>query len=423
MFNLVPTIERTEQFFKTDLRYIARGFSWSVITQIIVSCFSLALSITISRYVPKDVYGQYKYVLSVVSILSILSLNNLGGAVLQSTARGFDGALPHGFRLNLKWSILVFIGAIGLSVYYFFGENLTLAIGILVGGCLTPFINGVNLYSNFLAGKKDFRRSSLYLGVAGTGFPVLFMIVTALIFPNPLALVLAYFISNILVDSYFYFRTKKVYKIDPANKDPHMLSYGKHLSLMGILGGIVGNIDQFMLFHFMGPVQVAIYSFSIGTLDQAKGPLKTMDSMMQARFANRDTMQIRENIWSKVLLVGVVSVGIIVVYIIAAPYLYHLLFPKYSEAILYTQIYSFTLLGNLQGPLNSYFSAHKKVRAQYINTVGSSCIQIAFIAIGILGWGLMGLVVARVLASITTSTLTFSQYFLMRSEQENSNNS
>ncbi|MDB5237304.1 MAG: hypothetical protein JWL88_406 [Parcubacteria group bacterium] len=404
-----------ESVFKTDVRYIARGFSWSIATQICIATFSLALSILVSRYVPREAYGEYKYILTVVNLLTILSLNNIGGAVLQSTARGFEGALPQGFRLNLRWSILVFGGSLALGGYYFLAHNFTLALGILIGGCLTPFITSVNLFSNFLAGKKDFRRMSLYSGIVGTGVPVLALIATAVLSPTPLSLVLAYFISNIIADSYLYLRTLRIYAVDRARTDPQMLSYGKHLSVMGVLAGVVGNIDQFLLFHFIGPIQVAIYAFAIGIFDQVKGPLKMLDSMTQARFASRDATLIRENMRTKVLVIAGVALFISAAFIVIAPYLYRFLFPAYMDAIPYAQIYALTLFGTtVQGPAYAYFVTHKKVREQYAVTVGSSIIQLTFITIGILYGGLLGLVVARVLASLANCVLTFVQYHLSK---------
>ncbi|HQT83008.1 MAG TPA: oligosaccharide flippase family protein, partial [Candidatus Paceibacterota bacterium] len=97
-------LKRIERYTKMDMVYLARGSFWSIAGQVSASLIALTLSVAMARYVPKDIYGQYKYVLAIVSTLSAFSLSGIGTAVLQSVARGFDGALADGFKANLRWS-------------------------------------------------------------------------------------------------------------------------------------------------------------------------------------------------------------------------------------------------------------------------------------------------------------------------------
>ncbi|MHB1769835.1 MAG: lipopolysaccharide biosynthesis protein [Minisyncoccota bacterium] len=400
----------SEKYTKIDMVYLARGSFWSIAGQVSASVIALGLSVVMARYVPKDVYGQYKYVLAIISVLSAFSLNGIGTAVLQSAARGFDGALADSFKANMRWSFAIFIGTLGLGGYYLMAGNFVLGFGILLGGAVTPFLGSFNLYAPFLSGKKEFARQAWYADFVTNIIPALALIATALIAPRPLPLVAVYFIANLAATAYAYWRTARKLHRATAQHDPHMLHYGKHLSAIGILGGIAGNIDQLLLFHFTGATDLAIYNFATGIPDQIKGPLKMLDAMTQARFANRETADIRSSIRNKMFWMFIASIFIIGTYILVAPYLYLFLFPAYAVAIPYSQIYILSLFAMIASPAVSYLSAKKKIREQYIASVSISIFQIIVMSIGVIYWGLLGLIVARVLTRFFSGCSNFILY-------------
>ncbi len=399
----------SEKYTKMDMVYLARGSFWSVAGQVSASLIALILSVAMARYVPKDVYGQYKYILAIVSVLSVFSLNGIGSAVLQSAARGFDGALADSFKANLRWSFAIFIGTFALGGYYLIAGNFVLGLGILIGGSVTPFLGSFNLYSPFLSGKKEFARQAWYADFVTNIIPAVALIATAYIAPRPLPLIAVYFSANLAATAFAYWRTARRLH-SAAEHDPHMLSYGKHLSLIGILGGIAGNIDQLLLFHFAGATDLAIYNFATGIPDQMKGPLKTLDAMTQARFANRESTDIHASIRNKMFWLFITSIIVIASYILLAPYLYLFLFPAYAVAIPYSQIYALSLFAMIASPAVSFLSAKKKVREQYAASISVSVFQIIVMSIGVTYWGLLGLIIARVLTRFFNGYLNFRLY-------------
>jgi O-antigen/teichoic acid export membrane protein len=363
-----------------------------------------------ARYLTQDDYGQYKYVLSLVALLSTVSLSGLSTAVFQSAACGFDGALAEGFWMNLRWSVLMFLGAFLIGGYYLFHGNLMLGLGLLVGGCLSPLIASANLYTSFLAGKKDFTRQALYMGVFGTIIPTLSLIIAGVATKNPLVVTLVYFISNAAVAVYFYCRTIQAYRPDPALKDTEMLSYSKHLSVIGILSGVAGNIDNILVFHFIGPAALAVYTYATGIVDQSRGPLKSLDVMVQARFVPRTAADIGSTMRSKMKWLLLFGLFIMAVYILLAPFLYTLLFPVYLVAVPYSQVYALSLLVFVFGPAGSYLSAKKKVMELYANTVANSLLQIVGLTLGVVLWGLWGLIIARVVVRFAGNSVLYWLY-------------
>lgn len=400
------------------MRYLLSGSFWSILAQLLSTIISLALAFVVSRYLSKEAYGTYKYVLSAITFLSTFSLNSLGTAVFQSTARGHDGALKEGFWINLRWSALIFAGSLALAVYYFSAHNTTLGIGMLFAGCLAPFLSSANLAASFLSGKKDFFRQSIYFGWLGNGLPILMLIGTVFLTKDPLWLILVYCVTNTALSLYFYLRTISVYRPDPEKKDAGMLSYAKHLSAIGILGGVATSIDQVLLFHYVGATSLAIYVFSTSILDQAKGPLKNLDTMMQARFANHSNVHIRQNIGNKFLWLFLSIAVFVIAYVVMAPFIYRILFPAYSEAVLYSQVYALSLFGLAFGPASSYLIAKKKIREQYINSIVGWVTQIVLVAVGVIWWGLWGLVIARLISRLFIGSTSFILYRRASEETE-----
>lgn len=394
----VTLLRRSERYTKTDMVYLASGGFWSIVGEISTAVSTLVIALVVSHYFPKTAYGEYKYVLSIVALIGILSLNGISGAVFQSVTHGFDGAVREGFRKNMRWSVFTVLIAGTVGSYYIYFGNYILGLGILIGGCFSPLYSSANLASYFLAAKKDFRRQSIYYGVVATAIPATIIAIAAYLTDSAIWLVGAYFISNALLTYWAYRKVLALYRPDPAKTDPAMIMYGKHLSLMGMLVTIANNIDQVLLFQFVGPAQVAIYNFAIAIPEQIKGPLKTLDSMVQARFATRTDKQIRSSIRSKILSLGAMTALAIIGYCIAAPSIYGLLFPNYTEAVLYSQLYALSLLGLAFTPASSYLSVKKRIREQYFFNIITSVLQIVAMLVGVMLAGLIGVIIARVIS-------------------------
>ena len=407
---LIRLLRWSEKYTKTDMVYLAKGGFWSVFAQVITALLVFGFAILVAHVLPKDVYGEYKYVIATVSLLSAFSLTGLGTAVFQSVASGFDGALFEGFWANIRWSILVFLGALGLAVYYFLQGNATLAIGMLIGGSLSPFLTSLNLSGAFLSAKKDFARSNIYFSIFENIIAIGALAVTVLLTQNVLILVSVYFASNVLATYFIYRRVVRLYRPDPTVTDRSMMLYAKHLSLMGVLGGIANNIDQILVFHFVGPVELAIYNFAIAIPDQFKGPLKSLDAMMQAQFSGRTDREISVGMSNKMLWMLLVSAMGIVLYILLAPFIFKILFPKYLDSVLYSQLYALAYLANSLNPASSYLAIRKKVREQYAGTITDATIKIITMLIGVMTGGLLGLIIARVVTRFGYMLFNYGLY-------------
>jgi O-antigen/teichoic acid export membrane protein len=397
-------LRRSERIFKTDMVYLAEGGFWLGFSQVVVSLSSFFLAVAFAHLVSKESYGQYKYVLSIVGILSSFTLTGLGTAIVRSVSHGFDGTIRYAFRENIKWSFLFSFGFFVIALYYFINGNFPLAVSLLIVGLLSPLLKSTNFYNSFLAAKKDFRRSALYYGIAGNVVPFLCLFIVMFFTSNPLWLVSTYFISNTAIGLILYSRVLEIYKPN-REVDPEALHYSKHLSFLNILSGIANNIDQVLVFHYIGAAQLAIYNFAIAIPNQAKALPANLSNIMFPKFAVRDDGEIRAGMNNKYLWLFILGVVISIVYILIAPALFHIFFPTYTESIRYSQISILPMLCIVFEPAASYLTAKGKIKEQYISNLLASIFQIVSVFVGIIWWGLMGLVIARVVSRFFANLL------------------
>lgn len=393
---LISVLHWSEKYTKTDMIYLTKGGFWAILGQIIVSFASFLLAIAFANLLPKEIYGQYKYVLSLVSILGTFTLTGLTTAIMRSVIRGHEGSLNYAFWQNIKWSAVFFVGSLGIATYYILHGNYFLGISMLLAGCLWPIFVSTNLYSPFLSAKKDFKRSAIYFDIIGNLFPYTCIVLTILITKNPLWLVTMYLLSNTVIGMVLYIRVTKIYK---PNKevDPEFLHYSKHLSLMNILNGVASNIDQILVFHFIGPIQLAIYNFAVAIPNQIKGPVKNLSNLIFPKYSERSDLEIRKGMRNKISVMLLTLFVIIVVYILLTPFIFKIFFPKYTDAVFYSQIFSLSLLWAASTPASVYLSAKKKIKEQYIINVLMSIAQIIIVSIAVIFGGLLWLIIARVL--------------------------
>ncbi len=412
---LIYLIEKFEKTLKVNVRYLIRDSSWLGSGQIILSLFSFLLAVAFTRLVSKSTYGEYKYALSLISLLSAFTLSGLGTAVLRSTARGYEGTLRYAFWKNIQWSLLFFLGTLGISLYYFMHHS-AFGIAFLITGCLWPVFTSTNLYSNFLSAKKDFRRLTLYFTIIGNIFPYACLFLTMFLTDNPIWFIIVYIASNTLIGVILYLRVVYIYKPN-KDVDREALHYGKHLSFINILSTVAGNIDKILVFHYLGAVQVALYSVATAPIDQLKAILTLPNNLLFPQFSKYSESDIRRRIFNKFLLYAVFSIATIGIFIILLPVFFRVLFPAYAGVTFLAQLYSLSLLNMLAEPASVFIIAKKKIKEQYFVNIISGVFQIASIIILTGLYGLVGLVIAQILTRWLGNILNvlFFYYPLTRS--------
>src|SRR4051812_32611834 len=130
---VIQLLRWSEKYTKTDMVYLAHGSFWLSGSGVITAGVSFVLALAYANLMPKEAYGNYKYILTIFGILSVTCLRGMDIAVTQAAARNHDGTVLKGLLDKMRWGLLGSFGAIACaSYYYFYGGNTPLALGFVV---------------------------------------------------------------------------------------------------------------------------------------------------------------------------------------------------------------------------------------------------------------------------------------------------
>jgi len=389
---LYALLRRSETYTKTDMVYLAKGGTWLSVAQGIATVSSLLLAIAMANLVPPHVFGNYKFILSLAGILGAFTLTGIGSAITQAVARGFDRTLQFGVKTHLLWGIGTTLIAFGIALYYALNANMILAISMVLAGISIPLMSAFALFSSYLAGKKDFKTHTLY-NLWRNIIPVAALILTIFITEHILIIVLVYFASHTIVTIVFHILTVQKYNVH-GPVDHNAIRLGKHLSAMGIIGKTAAYLDQVLVFHFLGAAQLAVYAFAMTPINQLKSPNIILSKLALPKFSEKSMDDLRHTLPKKVLLLTGIMCIPVIAYIVAAPYIFNLLFPQYMESIIYSQVFAFILILTPSLLFNEALIAHSHTKALYIVQTLAPIVKIIALLILLPLFGIWGAIIS-----------------------------
>jgi len=265
-----------------------------------------------------------------------------------------------------------------------------------------------NFAFGFWQGKKNFDIRAKSLMVintleAATFIPVLF-------FTNNIIIIfIAYFISRAIFRSLFFRFTLN--KIKNQEIDKETLPFGKHLTLMQAIGLFAQQIDKIIIWQFLGPIPVAIYSFAQVPLQKIQG-LIPISPLALPKLSEKSIKEIKKGIFKKFLKLFLVSIPLTAFLILIAPLIYKILFPQYIESIPYFQVLALTLVFLPFSLLSTSFVAEMRKKELYITSVISPILKIILFLILIPFYGIWGIIFAILITQVCSSALTL--YFFKK---------
>jgi len=388
-------LRQSEKYTKTDMVYLIKGGTWLTMEKVISTLCSFLLALAFANLLPKETYGFYKYILSISSLLAIPTLGGIDTAIFQAVSRGYEGSVIKGLKTKIRWGILGGLVSLGLAGYYYLNDNNTLTISFLIIAAFSPLMESFNIYNSFLAGKKLFDTKVKY-STAVHFLSIASLITILFLSKNIFVILLVYFSSYTLFRFIFLVLTLKKSFLN-KKEDPQTISYGKHLTFMGVIGTFANCLDKILVFHYLGAIELAIYSFAVIPTEQLKGFLKNIRVLTLPKLSVRTTKEIKTAIFQKMVRFALfIAVGI-AIYIFLAPYFYNIFFPQYNESVFYSQIFSISLITSVAILPITALEAKIAKKQLYQLTIYSPFIQIALLILFIYFYGLWGIILARLI--------------------------
>lgn len=409
-------IKRLESWLKTDVRYIAKSGFWLNLSNLVSTILSFILTILFAHFLSQDIYGIYKYILATASIAAAFSLTGMNVATMRAAAQGFSGIFTRSIIEQFKWSWLQFSILIAIGLYYFWQGNSIYGIAFLVISLLAPLSGIANTFTAILYGTKEFKNAAIYSIISNCLYFVVMAIIVWQLPFSILALIIGYYFITTASNVYFCIRTYKKYNLaaDTAYRQED-ISYGKHMSVMNSVSTIANQIDNVIVYHLLGPASLALYSFAIVIPDRIRVLFGFIATAAFPKIAEKDLADIRPTLKRKILQLVFIALAIALIYIIAAPFIFKLIFPQYIDAVIYSQIFSLSLVAIATNISLTTLLAQKLQTELYYVNVYLPAIKIGIIVIAIWQFGIWGAIVARIIGHLLL--LLSSTYFLKKNVQ------
>lgn len=405
---LATTLEKHLNF---DARYFLRGGFWLTVGQVIITLLGLLTTVAFAHILDENSYGVYRYIIGLAVIFSTFSLTGLGQAILQTAAKKWYGFYNETFKINIFYSLPIFILALSSAGYYWLNSNTTLAFGCLIIALLQPIINIFQFIPTFLHGTGRFKESTMVHTMKSI-VSALISLGTLFLTNNILWLIVAYLggqaLTNIISNLWY-----RPHSTTPTPKEEftRYINYAKHTSIRGLILNVAFRTDSIIVFTQLGAIELAIYTIANVIPEQIKNTFKSLSTLLLPKYASHDDFQmVRKSIPTRSFHFFLLLCGVSLAYVLISPFVYHLLFPKYEAAVFLSQLValSFPALTSLI-PMSAIESQIREKDLYFLNT-SSAVIMLACTISGVLLYGLIGAVIGKILYRYIVLIITYDIY-------------
>ncbi|PLX21777.1 hypothetical protein C0584_01590 [Candidatus Parcubacteria bacterium] len=395
---IIVFLKWTEKWTNTDMVYLANGGFWLTIEKFFSVSSSFLIAIVFANYLSPEIYGTYRYSLSVITILMISTLSGIDTSVTRTVAQGNEMVVKKAITEKAKWGVLGSIISLFLSFYYFTQNDITLSVIFLISVVFVPFLNNLDLWAAYLFGKKNFQTIAKYK-IFGN-FLNFFPLLIATVFTKNIYIILSTFLVFGVLSKIILIRLTLKNFPPNKNKDESFIKYGKHLSLMGVLSTISFNIDKILIFNLLGPVQLAIYSFATRPISEITSFLGNFSNIFLPKLSQRKMDDLKKTLLVKSLKFSIVLIPIIVLYYLSSPLIFRILFHQYEDAVIYSQLFAISLIFFPKVLFGQALIAHAETKKLYFLQTLVPVFRISALFFLTTFFGLMGTILSFILTDI-----------------------
>ena len=384
-----------ERKVRTDLRYILHGGSWLVTGQMVGVAAALLVAMGYAHFLTKETYGTYKYVISVLGILSLFTLPGMENGAQRGFAQNKDRVFWDTLKYRLMGGVVATIICGAIGVYYYAQGNLILTGVFLACAPFLILMEPLIHYNTILTGRKLFKQATIY-GVILQLSTSITIFVTVYLTNSIFTLMLVYVSAAVLFRGALFTYALRHNTLNNV-RDPDSVSYGAHMSFLNMLGTASSKLDAILLFHFLGPIPLAIYSFAQAVAMNVQSSFKLVTGALAfPKFASQDKKVVKRTLMRKIYLSHAVTIPIAVMAVILIPLLYRFLFPQYLESIIYAQVMTGILAFAPLRFVSTAIAALASTKIIYKVNVTAPVLQAIFLLSFVPFLGIWGIIMATI---------------------------
>lgn len=395
---ILNIIKWSERYTNTDMVYVIKNTFWLNLNSTITSIFSFVLSILIARFIDKDVYGTYQFILSIGIIVNAFTLTGMNTAITNAVAKGEDdGILISSVKYQIRLSFIPFIVGLLISIYYLTQNNTIIFIGVFIVSIMIPLTNTFNTWGAFLNGKKDFKKIFIYNQIINIAYysSLIFIIIK---YPKTLILVFVSLTVTMLANLFIYKSIAK--EINSRYYSQETIDHGRKLSISNILPIILMQADNLIVFHILGPKMLAVYLFASNIPERFIGIIRPLSNIAFPKISVLPNENLYQNILQKTKKMFLLSLIFAIFYILISEPLFKIFFSEYMESLRYSQYYIVSLVISMTSSL--FFIALQTRKSKYIYAINIAypIVSLAILYILTNNMQITGTIIAKILSSI-----------------------
>ena len=402
------------KYFQLDIDYYFKNIGYLFIDKGIRIFCALSLSVIFARFLSKEIYGQYSFILAILGFVSVFTLTGINTAVTQAVANGYDRVLITGIKNKFKWSILGSIIVFAIGAYYFSVGSYLMGKAFIIASLFFPFFYNFRIFSDFLLGKKDFSKMLKYHAFINI-ISLIVMALTVYFVRDLIYILVAFLLINSLLWAYFFKLSLK--RMENQNDNPESILFGKKLSFINMISTTVGQLDKIIIGSFLGFSDLAIYAIAsvIPNTISSTGSSVAITAFPKLSTKNKESAY--SSVKKKLFYLMIMAIIITTVIVLLAPFIIPFFYSeKYSESIFYAQLLSLGLVFTIPTQMISkaLFPSQKEIKKITRLKVSSSVVEVILLFSFGLTMGLFGIVLAKLLGRIFAMIYSFKLAFLTK---------
>lgn len=401
----------SEKYTKTDMVYFASGNFWLLFGRQIGLASGFILTVAFANLLLPESYGIYKYILAGAGMISAISLTGSSPAAQRALAKEHNNVIRPLVWYSFLWNIPATVVSLGVAAYYFWYGNSILGGGFIFVALSTIFL-GLGISKSFFVAVGQFRIAA-YFNTLRSVVPTMSILVGLYFTKNVLVLIAICISSQIIMSIVTYYWSLRY--IPHKDGDTYLKEskkYSLYLSMMGLIQVPAQYVDQFLLWHFLGPVALASYTIAQGPAKELRIITDNIANIAFPKLAHKEASAhfAANTIPKRTLQLLLPFACIILLYVLFAPILFKIFFPKYLGSVFYSQLIAFGLLLQPRTLADTFLFAHSGVKDRFAINIPDSIIRIILFAILIPLFGILGAIAATYITEICTTGIVYYRY-------------
>ena len=393
-------MDRLSRWLGIDVKYYLTGGGFLFSSYWAVLLLGFLTTWVFTNYAPKETYGAYSYIQSLLGMLIIFTLPGYYTAVVRSAARGHHGALLASVKRRFAFSILGSVILAGVGLYYHaIDGDPVLGNACLLSSAFVGMVYGLDDFRSFLNGRKRYAAYAVLhfaVSLVCTGLTVAAILLTQ----NLMIILLANLGARGFGQLLCILWAARQRENDDV--DPDFTRFGNRQSALAILGNLSFYLDSVIVGVLFPLETMAEYAFANVITNPLRNVGAVINRLIFPKMVKLSGRAFAKKTLSKAFFLIALLAGMGAAYALLLPFVLKWLFPMYASASPYILMMMVSaLIGVMVIYLETYYlSQDRFARTYYAVTIVRPALIIVLLPILIHAFGVYGAIGAKLVVRL-----------------------